>query len=183
MKTIANTLIVVDMQYDFLSGGALSVPGADMELAKRIDRLAKLFDHVLVTADDHPVDHVSFSTFPPHCIHDTHGAALAVSCASSILYKGKNRDSEEFSAFAQGRRLNMIEGKDVYVCGVAGEYCVKATIEDVVRFAPEKRVFAIVDLIKSVDGSSYIEHDPFEGKVRFVTSDQVARRLAVSQEE
>lgn len=182
MKTIATTLIVIDMQYDFLSGGSMAVPGADLQLAKKIEELAPLFDQVLLTADDHPHDHVSFSVFGSHCVHGSDGAKLAVNIDAPVLYKGREKESEEFSPFEEGRRLNMVEGKDVYLCGLAGDYCVKAAIEDLLRYAPDKRVFAILDLIKAVDGSSYAEVDPFGGKVRFVTSDQVIRRLTGAQE-
>jgi len=174
-------LIIVDMQFDFLAGGALAVPGADLEMARKIDRIANLFDQVILTADDHPVDHISFNTFAVHCVHDTPGAKLAVNCKGSVLYKARQYDSEEYSAFFDGRRINMIEGSDVYVAGVAGDFCVKATIEDLLRYAQDKRVFAIIDLIKSVNGSTYVDHDPFEGKVRFVTSDQVSKRIEVGQ--
>jgi len=183
MKAIGTTLIVVDMQYDFLEGGALAVAGATIEMAQKIERLSTLFDQVILTADDHPEDHISFETFAAHCVQNTEGAKLAITSRATVLYKGRNRETEEFSAFAQGRRINFIEGNDVYVCGVAGDYCVRQTIEDILQYAPEKRVFAIIDMIRSIDGLSYIDRDPFSGKVRFVTSEQVQKRIAFRQEE
>ena len=183
MKTIGTTLIIVDMQFDFLEGGALAVEGATLEMAQKIDRLSTLFDQIILTAEDHPADHISFETSVPHCIQNTKGAKLAITCRGTVLYKGRSREWEEFSAFAQGRRINLIEGNDVYVCGIAGDYCVKDTIDDILNYAPEKRVYAIIDMIRSTDGSSYIDHDPFSGKVRFVTSEQVQKRIAFRQEE
>jgi len=55
-----DVLLVVDVQRDFLPGGALAVPDGDSVIAP-INRLGTLFDHVLLTQDWHPADHLSFA--------------------------------------------------------------------------------------------------------------------------
>ena len=57
-------LIVVDVQNDFLSGGALAVPDGDAVIAP-INALAARFDHVVLTQDWHPPGHVSFASTHP----------------------------------------------------------------------------------------------------------------------
>ncbi len=168
------TLIIVDHKHDFLEGGALAVRGADKEFVKAVERIRPLFDQVILTADWHPADHVSFSVFPPHRVAGTHGAQLAVASGDLTLLKGQAKDSEEFSAFGSGKHVQSIEGDDVYVIGLAGDYCVKQTLFDLLEFAPQKRLFAIKDLIRSVDGTAYGPVDHFFGKVPFVTSSELS---------
>lgn len=167
------TLILVDIQYDFLEGGSLAVPGADTAYVEAIERIRLLFDQVLLTADSHPAGHVSFSVFPPHCVIGTHGADLAVSRGEWLLLKGQKLERDEFSAFGGGANIDRITGDNVYVVGLAGDFCVKATILDLLRYAPDKQVFAIVDLIKSVDGTTYGSVDYFDGAVGFIHSEHL----------
>src|SRR5713226_5370546 len=88
-------LIVVDVQNDFMPGGALAVPRGD-EVVPLINQLAMRFENVILTQDWHPRDHISFSSshsgkkpfetiklgygdqvlWPPHCVQGTAGAAI-----------------------------------------------------------------------------------------------------------
>jgi nicotinamidase/pyrazinamidase len=172
------TLVIVDVQYDFLEGGSLAVKGADASYVKAVEAIRDLFDQVILTADNHPDHHVSFSVFPPHCIAGTHGAELAVASGDMLLLKGERLEEDEFSAFTEGRNVERIVGEEVYVVGLAGDYCVKQTLLDLLQFVPEKRLFAITDLIHAVDGSVYGPTDHFDQKVRFVQSDEVKRSLS-----
>ena len=92
-----DALIVVDMQYDFLPGGALAVQGGD-EIAPAINALGARFDKVVFTQDWHTKGHVSFASshagkkpfetialpygeqvlWPDHCVQGTRGAAITV---------------------------------------------------------------------------------------------------------
>lgn len=170
---MGKTLIIVDVQYDFLEGGALAVGGADTAYVKRIERIRSRYDQVILTADWHPADHVSFTVFPPHCVAGTRGAALAVSDGDVLLLKGRDRDTEEFSAFGDGRHVDEITGDEIHVVGLAGDYCVKQTLLDLLDHAPGKTLCAIMDLIRSVDGTIYGEVDHFDGRVRFLHASQV----------
>lgn len=164
------TLIIADLQYDFLEGGSLAVPGADSGYVQDIESIRYLFDQVILTADHHPKHHISFTIFPPHCIAGTHGSELAVAPGDLLLLKGQDIAKDEFSAFAEGRNIDKIRGKDVYVSGLAGDYCVKQTLTDLIEFAPDRKIIALTDLIKNVDGSLFSSVDHFYGKVVYMDS-------------
>jgi nicotinamidase/pyrazinamidase len=76
-----DALIVVDVQRDFMPGGALPVPEGDKVVAplnQYIERFSKANLPVFFTRDWHPKDHISFKghggIWPPHCVQDTEGA-------------------------------------------------------------------------------------------------------------
>jgi nicotinamidase/pyrazinamidase len=170
------TLIIVDVQNDFLAGGALAVDTAGEEFVKKIESIRPLFDQVLLTADDHPVDHISFSDFPPHCVAGTKGAELAVEIGDDkVLYKGRDKNEEEFSPFGDGKRIEYIEGDEIYVVGLAGDFCVKQSLLDLLQYLPSKKYYAITDLIQSVDKTTYNPLDHFNKQVTFVTSGELMR--------
>jgi hypothetical protein len=106
-------------------------------------------------------------------VKGTDGARLAVAKEGMLLLKGENREVEEFSAFIEGKNASVIAGDEVYVVGLAGDYCVKQTLSDLLIHTPEKKLYAIVDLIRSVDGTSYRDVDYFGGKVRFIESGEL----------
>jgi nicotinamidase/pyrazinamidase len=167
------SLIIVDVQNDFLEGGALAVPGANKEYVAAVEKIRDKFDQVILTADWHPENHVSFGEFPPHCIANQFGSKPAVAEGDVLLKKGQEVDKEEFSSFGNGLHVDEIEGDEVYVIGLAGDYCVKQTLLDLLQFAPEKKLYAITDLIYSIDGTTYGPTDYFDKKVEFVTSGQL----------
>ena len=115
-------LLVVDVQNDFCPGGALAVDGGD-EVVPVINRLARRFDHVVLTQDWHPAGHHSFASthagrapmetiemaygdqvlWPDHCIQGTEGAAfcagLQTTGAELIVRKGFRPEIDSYSAF------------------------------------------------------------------------------------
>lgn len=117
-----DALIVVDVQNDFCTGGALEVPGGEKVIAA-INRIAAKFENVVLTQDWHPEDHVSFASnharshpydtielnygaqvlWPDHCIQGSVGAefhrALQIDHASLVLRKGVHRNIDSYSAF------------------------------------------------------------------------------------
>jgi len=120
-----DALLVIDMQLDFLPGGALAVAGGDT-IIPGIHALAARFDHVLLTQDWHPRNHISFASshpgkhpftdtieapygtqhlWPDHCIQGTPGAdlhpALSIPHAELILRKGFRKDIDSYSAFTE----------------------------------------------------------------------------------
>ncbi len=127
MPTASDCLIVVDVQVDFLPGGALAVPDGDAVIPV-VNRLAKRFSTVVLTQDWHPADHLSFAAshpgrapfettelaygtqvlWPVHCVQGTPGAALAagldVPQAVLIQRKGANRAVDSYSAFREADR-------------------------------------------------------------------------------
>ena len=83
---------------------------------------------------------------------------------------GERLEKDEFSAFSGGQHVQNIIGDEVYVLGLAGDYCVKQTLLDLLEYVPQKTLYAITDLIYSVDGTHYGPIDYFDGKVIFVES-------------
>jgi len=122
-----SVLIVVDVQNDFLPGGALAVPKGD-EVIWAINRLARRFENVVLTQDWHPAQHISFATshagrqpferievaygpqvlWPDHCVQGTPGAELSsdlsIPHAQMIVRKGHRRDVDSYSAFLEADR-------------------------------------------------------------------------------
>jgi len=119
-----DALIVVDVQYDFLGGGALAVPDGDAILPL-VNRLLPAFAQVVFTQDWHPAGHSSFASshpgkqpfettslaygeqrlWPDHCVQGSPGArlhgSLDVNRASLILRKGANSGIDSYSAFVE----------------------------------------------------------------------------------
>lgn len=120
----ADALLVIDVQNDFMPDGALAVAEGDRVVAI-INALAKKFDHVILTQDWHPAEHISFATnhpgkqpfetmqvpygpqtlWPEHCLQNTSGAAfhpsLDIPHAELILRKGFRRHIDSYSAFLE----------------------------------------------------------------------------------
>ncbi len=102
---------------------------------------------VLFIMDHHPADHCSFAAqggpWPPHCVAGTRGAEIHDAlkpyvCEELCFYKGCDRDREQYSGF-EGRNasgqtlsevLDLMDIHDVYVCGIATEFCVRNTCLD-----------------------------------------------------
>jgi nicotinamidase/pyrazinamidase len=126
--TSQDALLVIDMQLDFLPGGALAVRNGDA-IIPGINALASKFAHVILTQDWHPRGHISFASthgkqpfpngiqatvetpygtqhlWPDHCIQGTPGAELHpdldIPHSELILRKGFRRDIDSYSAFTE----------------------------------------------------------------------------------
>jgi nicotinamidase/pyrazinamidase len=137
-------LIVVDVQRDFCPGGALPVKRGN-EIIEPTNRLITLFEGrglpIIFTRDWHPADHCSFKSrggpWPPHCVKNTRGAefhpSLRVPKDAIIISKGTRRDVEAYSGFqgtGLGERLKEMGVGQLYVTGLATDYCVKDTVLD-----------------------------------------------------
>jgi len=135
-----DALIVVDVQHDFLPGGPLAVAKGERIFAP-IDALASRFRRVYATRDWHPLDHSSYAQFggpwPVHCVAGTRGAAfdarLDLKQIDVVIDKGVDRATDGYSGFvatqlASDLRLHGV--RRVFVCGLATDYCVKATALD-----------------------------------------------------
>lgn len=125
--TDRDVLLVVDVQNDFLPGGALAVRDGDAVIA-RVNDLARRFAHVVLTQDWHVAAHASFASshpgraafetialpygaqvlWPDHCVQGTPGAQLAAALdipqAELIVRKGYRRDIDSYSAFCEADR-------------------------------------------------------------------------------
>lgn len=146
-------LVVVDVQNDFCPGGALAVPKGDLvipELNRWIRHFKRKELPIAYTQDWHPENHCSFrengGPWPAHCVQETEGAALhpALEVAGAVFRKGFLPDRESYSGFEgtldgvpAGTRLGDwllgLSVGQVYVGGLATDYCVKATVLDSLR--------------------------------------------------
>jgi nicotinamidase/pyrazinamidase len=157
-------LIVVDVQNDFIPGGALAVKDGD-QVVPIINELQQKFDFIVATQDWHPADHGSFAAnhaqksvgefielngvsqilWPVHCVQDTKGAEfhpdLKTEKWKAVFKKGSNPKVDSYSGFFDNNRMgdtglssflqeNGIE--EVFVCGLATDYCVKFTVLDAI---------------------------------------------------
>ncbi len=119
-----DALLVIDVQNDFCPGGALAVAEGD-KVVPLINALGKKFEHIILTQDWHPAQHISFSSthpnkkhfetiqalygpqtlWPEHCLQNTPGAdfhpALDLPQAELILRKGFRRHIDAYSAFLE----------------------------------------------------------------------------------
>jgi nicotinamidase/pyrazinamidase len=159
------TLLLVDIQNDFLPGGALEVPRGD-EVIEVANRLMGFPDLVVATKDWHPADHKSFAPShpggkpgdvidlngieqllcPPHCVQNTPGSELGpgldTAQIAEIFYKGIDPEIDSYSAFFDNRHLRATglgdylheQGADeLFIAGLATDYCVRWTALDSVQ--------------------------------------------------
>jgi nicotinamidase/pyrazinamidase len=120
-------LVVVDVQNDFIPGGALAVPRGG-EVVPLINRLCARFENVVLTQDWHPRGHASFASshpgkkpfetvelsygtqvlWPDHCVQGTSGAALHpdldATRAQLVIRKGYHRGIDSYSGFLEADR-------------------------------------------------------------------------------
>lgn len=155
-------LIIVDVQNDFVPGGALAVPGGN-EVVQVLNCLQERFDLVVATQDWHPANHGSFASnhpgkkpgdiidlnglsqilWPAHCVQNTTGAnfvpGLKTEHIAKVFQKGTDPGIDSYSGFFDnGHRkstglddyLKSVGVREIYVAGLAADYCVKFTALD-----------------------------------------------------
>ena len=153
-------LVLVDLQYDFMPGGALAVARGD-EVVAVAQRLIPQFELVVATQDWHPRDHKSFAAnnpgasvgemrelnglpqvmWPAHCVQGTRGAELHddLDGITQVFQKGTNHEIDSYSGFFDNghKKATGLEGwlreqgvTNLTVLGLATDYCVKYTALD-----------------------------------------------------
>jgi nicotinamidase/pyrazinamidase len=158
-------LVLVDIQNDFLPGGALAVPEGD-QIVQIANALQQAFPLVVATQDWHPANHLSFAVnhpgkriyeqvaleglpqtlWPVHCVQQTRGAELCAALdrrrIERCFYKGTDARIDSYSAlYDNGHRKSTGLGEwlkargvsEIFLCGLATDYCVKHTALDAVR--------------------------------------------------
>ncbi len=169
--SVKDGLIVVDLQVDFCPGGVLAVAEGDA-IVETVNRLLEISGWTKVaTRDWHPANHASFQPqggiWPVHCVADTPGAAfhprMNAGAVEMVVSKATTPAAEAYSGFdgtslAEDFRARGIER--LFVCGLATDYCVKATALDARRDGFE--VIVVEDAVRAVnvepgDGDKAIE--------------------------
>jgi nicotinamidase/pyrazinamidase len=138
---MAQALLIMDVQNDFLPGGALAVPAGD-DVVAPINALAttERFALAIATRDWHPADHSSFvqqgGPWPAHCVHDTLGAqlneGLDLDRVDVILDKGIEPAASGYSAFERPELTELLQSRGidaVTVVGLATDFCVVQTAQ------------------------------------------------------
>jgi nicotinamidase/pyrazinamidase len=181
---MAKALLIIDFQNDFCPGGALAVDEGD-QIAEPIGRLWKQVDHVFATRDWHPPDHSSFETeggpWPVHCVQGTPGAELHPSMdeieIDGIVDVGREREDQGYSGFEKSKLAEMMRGRgvdEVAVCGLATDYCVRASAIDACREGFDTTV--VTDAIRAVDV------EPGDGERSLEEMRAAGAKLATSDE-
>jgi len=152
-------LVLVDLQYDFMPGGALGVTQGD-QVVPIANRLQEFFDLVLATQDWHPPDHSSFARnhpghhvgevididgiaqvlWPPHCVQNTGGAGLVSNLVTSgirrTFFKGTNAAIDSYSAFFDnGHRQSTGLGDYLNQMGVDAVYLMGLATDYCVKYS------------------------------------------------
>lgn len=152
-----NALLIVDVQNDFCPGGSLAVSDGD-KIVPIINQIEDKFDFVISSQDWHPAATVHFEKWPPHCIAGTFGADfhpnLITDKIDLKLLKGTGNKDDGYSAFEATNvslidylRKNQIQ--DLYVCGLATDYCVKATVLNAIENG--FHTYVITDAVAAVN--------------------------------
>jgi nicotinamidase/pyrazinamidase len=158
-----DALLIVDVQNDFLPGGALPVPEGD-RVVPALNRAIAAFRRrrlpILTTRDWHPPGHCSFQPrggpWPIHCLQESWGARFAPNLRLPpdipIIAKGAQPDRDAYSGF-QGtdldRRLRAMGATRLVIGGLATDYCVLQTVQD--ARALGYQVCVLTDAIRAVN--------------------------------
>jgi nicotinamidase/pyrazinamidase len=178
-------LLLIDIQNDFIPGGALAVQNGD-EIIPIVNSLQSKFDLVVATQDWHPNNHKSFASqhqgksafevidldglqqvlWPDHCIQGTKGAdfsdKLEMKKVEAIFRKGTASNIDSYSGFYDnGHRkttglADYLKGKnisEVYVAGLAADYCVYFTAEDALHEG--FKTFFIEDATRAINTEGF----------------------------
>jgi nicotinamidase/pyrazinamidase len=162
-------LVVVDVQKDFCPGGSLAVMNGDKVVAPLNKLMNEFLDRgepVFKTRDWHPAQTKHFKayggTWPVHCVQGTRGAEFHPDLLDdpriTIISKGTDEAADGYSGFDGtnlARLLREEEVEEVWVGGLATDYCVKHTVLDARREGFE--VKALADVMRPVN------EDPQDG--------------------
>ena len=159
-----DALLIVDMQVDFLPGGLLPLEDG-LEIMPLINRWITAAENasipVFASRDYHPPAHCSFEErdgpWPVHCVQGTAGAEIhpdvRLPTNAIIVDKGNDPEKEAYSAF-DGTELaaHMRERgvQRVWVCGVALDYCVRASVLDGLK-EPGFEIHLILDSTRAAN--------------------------------
>lgn len=206
-----NALILVDLQKDFMQGGALAVENAN-DILPVINRICQnSFDKIVATKDWHPFNHVSFADnhdkepgmcvrvsggdqilWPRHCVQNSPGAEFhpgwPLEKIDHVVQKGTDPLIDSYSTFFDNDHLketglhNFLRAEGIhnlYIAGLATDYCVKYSALDAKRLG--YHVFVIQDACRAVnlhpeDGAKALEEMRLEG-IEIIHSHDLTRCL------
>lgn len=150
-------LLVVDVQNDFCPGGTLAVPNGD-RVVPVINKLMDKFPLVVASKDWHPHETVHFQKWPVHCVHNTWGAEfhpqLDAVKIKQVFLKGTGNKDDGYSAF-EATNLDLAKFlkeqgvTELYVTGLATDYCVRASALDALKQG--FKTYVVTDAVAAVN--------------------------------
>ena len=170
-------LLIVDAQYDFLEGGSLAVNGSTEKMNNLVEHISNSeYDVIVFTVDWHPFHHKSFvangGMWPQHCVEHTHGASIYEplfniayeKCNTvQVLEKGTIRSKEEYSIMDNHlsslilmRAIGLYDIKQIDVCGIAGDFCVKESINGLIKHHLKDNICVLKDFCPSIDDGTIL---------------------------
>ncbi len=209
-------LVLVDLENDFMPGGALGIKEAD-QIIPIINTIIPKFSLVVMTQDLHPADHVSFASshsgknpgdrikvkeldqtlWPVHCVRNTLGAEIAPGLdkdkIASFFYKGTDKNIDSYSAFFDNARhkstglgdyLKSRGVTDIYLAGVATDYCILYSSLDAIDLGFS--VYVIIDACRPINLHPEDEAHAIEAIVakggKIITSSELLAQTATPLE-
>lgn len=185
---MTKALLVIDLQNDFMAGGALPAQ-ATASLVEPVNFAIKTCAArgllCVLTRDWHPPDHWSFATmggpWPVHCVQNTFGAAIHAGIEipdhAWIIDKGSTTQSTGYSDFEQTELVDRLRRAGVThlgVCGIATDYCVKTDVLDAIKRGFQ--VSVLTDLIRPVEVA------PGDGAAALSDMEKAGARITTSAE-
>jgi nicotinamidase/pyrazinamidase len=183
-------LIVVDVQNDFCPGGSLAVAHGDEVVAPLNKLIAEFLERgepVFKSRDWHSPQTKHFAayggTWPPHCVQGTKGAEFHPELLDDMHIRTVSKglgDTDCYSAFDEtdlDLQLSRLRIEEVWIGGLATDYCVKSTVLDALRKG--YKVKALQDAMRAVDvnpgdGERAIEEMRKAGAVTTRSQEQTA---------
>lgn len=180
-------LVIVDPQNDFIDG-SLAVEGAAEKMDALVEHLwNNKYDAVFVTLDSHPEGHCSFinegGQWPTHCITMTEGWDIpenlekvlnlyssSENCYVRYFHKGDDPEKEEYSILDNDEdghkfrvwleELDIQDGLEIHLCGIAGDYCVLETLKGLNGLFDN--ITVLQDYTASIDGGDKLREYVFK---------------------
>lgn len=183
-----DTLLLVDLQRDFLPGGSLPVPQGDAALlsaCRALERFTRAGRPVAASRDWHPPNHCSFrhrgGPWPVHAVAGSPGAdfgpGLELPGDACIVSKATQAAAEAYSAFDGTdlqRQLDAVGTHRLFVAGLATDWCVRATVLDACALGYEVVVLG--------DAVAPVEAHPGDGARALAEMVAAGARLAETSE-
>ncbi|MGV8137437.1 MAG: isochorismatase family protein [Mangrovibacterium sp.] len=149
--------LIVDLQNDFLPGGALPAAGGN-EIIPVINLLQNHFKLIVASKDCHPADTIHFRKWPVHCIQGSYGADFPKDLNQDKIeqefLKGTRNIDDGYSAFEAtnfqlGEYLKKKGVGEIVIAGLTTEYCVKNTVLDALQSG--FKTFVVKDAVAAVN--------------------------------
>lgn len=164
-------LLIIDAQNDFITGSLKVSSAIDKmhELAEYIHENGNNYDLIILTQDWHPDNHMSFNTWPKHCVQCTNGSEIFKPIIDVInnynhliLKKGDNPNIEEYSILQNSKSYDIlskifVEDAKIDICGIAGDICVLNTINDLITFGLKDNLVVLNKYTASINENNFFD--------------------------